>query len=104
VSAVRPVAAAAPALSPLALRMLQALAQEQQARAGQPVPLVRLAKRLEAAASSVLRELAMLNLLLAQAQQAPWVETQSVDGRWMLALTAPGAAAASQIAQASSPL
>ena len=73
-------------LTPLALRMLQALAQEQQARAGQPVPLVRLAKRLEAAASSVLRELAMLNLLLAQAQQAPWVETQSVDGRWMLAL------------------
>lgn len=87
-------------LTPLALRMLQALAQEQQARAGQPVPLVRLAKRLEAAASSVLRELAILNLLLAQAQQAPWVETQSVDGRWMLALTAPGAAAASQIAQA----
>ena len=87
-------------LTPLALRMLQALAQEQQARAGQPVPLVRLAKRLEAAASSVLRELAMLNLLLAQAQQAPWVETQSVDGRWMRALTAPGAAAASQIAQA----
>lgn len=87
-------------LTPLALRMLQALAQEQQARAGKPVPLVRLAKRLEAAASSVLRELAMLNLLLAQAQQAPWVETQSVDGRWMLALTAPGAAAASQIAQA----
>ena len=87
-------------LTPLALRMLQALAQEQQARAGQPVPLVRLAKRLEAAASSVLRELAMLNLLLAQAQQAPWVATQSVDGRWMLALTAPGAAAASQIAQA----
>ena len=87
-------------LTPLALRMLQALAQEQQARAGQPVPLVRLAKRLEAAASSVLRELAMLNLLLAQAQQAPWVETQSVDGRWMLALTAPGATAASQIAQA----
>lgn len=87
-------------LTPLALRMLQALAQEQQARAGQPVPLVRLAKRLEAAASSVLRELAMINLLLAQAQQAPWVETQSVDGRWMLALTAPGAAAASQIAQA----
>ena len=87
-------------LTPLALRMLQALAQEQQARAGQSVPLVRLAKRLEAAASRVLRELAMINLLLAQAQQAPWVETQSVDGRWMLAWTAPGAAAASQIAQA----
>ncbi|WP_021026482.1 hypothetical protein [Comamonas sp. B-9] len=90
---------AAPALSPLAQRMLKALAQEQ-ARTGQAVPLVRIAKHLDAAASSLLRELAMLNLLLEQAQQPAWVQAQAVEGRWMLALTAAGAAAAAQTSEA----
>ncbi|WP_423934300.1 hypothetical protein [Comamonas sp. 23] len=89
----------APALSPLAQHLLTALAQEQ-ARTGQAVPLVRIAKRLDAPASSLLRELAMLNLLLEQAQQLAWVLAQAVDGRWMLALTAAGAAAAAQIGEA----
>lgn len=86
-------------LTPLALRLLQALAQEQQARAGQAVPLVRIAKLLEASASTLLRELAMLNLAQEQAQQAPWVVAEAVEGRWLLALTPPGAAAAQQIAR-----
>lgn len=79
-------------ISPLAQRLLQALAQEQRARAGQAVPLVRIAKLLDAGASTLLRELTMLNL----AQQAPWVVAEAVEGRWMLVLTAPGAAAAQQ--------
>lgn len=86
--------AAAPALSLLAQRLLQALAQEQQARGGQAIALVRMAKCLDASASSLLRELAMLNLLLEQAQQPAWVQAEAVEGRWMLALTAAGAAAA----------
>ncbi len=91
---------AQPDLSPLAQRMVQALAQEQQARAGQPVALVRIAKCLDAPASSVLRELAMLNGRLQQAQQPPWVVAEASQGRWMLALTAAGAVAAAQIAKA----
>lgn len=90
---------AAPALSPLAQHLLKALAQEQ-ARTGQAVPLVRIAKRLDVPASSLLRELAMCNLLLEQAQQPAWVLAQAVEGRWMLALTAAGAAAAAQIGEA----
>lgn len=82
-----------PPISALAQRLLQALAQEQWAREGQAVPLVRIAKMLDAGASTLLRELSMLNL----AQQAPWVVAEAVEGRWMLALTAPGAAAAQQL-------
>lgn len=82
-----------PPIRPLAQRLLQALAQEQRARKGQAVPLVRIAKLLDAGASTLLRELAMLNL----ARQAPWVVAEMVEGRWMLALTAPGAAAAQQL-------
>nr|WP_312989051.1 hypothetical protein [Comamonas koreensis] len=79
--------------------MLKALAQEQ-ARTGQAVPLVRIAKHLDTAASSLLRELTMLNLLLEQAQLPAWVQAQAVEGRWMLALTAAGAAAAAQTSEA----
>ncbi len=92
--------AASPAISPMAQRLLQALAQEQRARGGQAVALVRMAKCLDASASSLLRELAMLNLLLERAQQPAWVQAEAVEGRWMLALTAAGAAAEAQITEA----
>lgn len=86
--------ASALVLSPLALRTVQALAHEQQTRAGQAVPLVRIAKLLDAGASTLLRELAMLNRTVVQTQQASaWVLVEAVDGRWMLALTPQGAAA-----------
>lgn len=80
-------------LSPLALRTVQVLAHEQRMRAGQAVPLVRIAKLLDASASTLLRELAMLNRTVVQDQAYAWVLVEAAEGRWMLALTPQGAAA-----------
>ncbi len=77
--------------SPLALAIVQALAQEEGAAA--PVSLPRLAKRLGASASRLLRELASMGEAPLGGQPGPgWVQVSQQDGRWLVALTARGRA------------
>lgn len=83
-------AASDTATRPLALAILQALA-EQGAHAPQSLP--RLAKRLGSSASALLRELALLGDAPVAGHAGPgWVRVTQRDGHWQVALTAEGAA------------
>lgn len=77
--------------SPLAVAILQSLARQ---GAGAPQSLPRLAKSLGSSASVLLRELALMGDAPVAGHAGPgWVRVTQHEGRWLVALTAEGAAA-----------
>ncbi|MEG0922070.1 MAG: hypothetical protein RSD57_08350 [Comamonas sp.] len=81
----------APDAQPLAVRILWALAQASAMHGAETVSLPRLAKMLDASASTVMRELSLLSDAEVAGQAGPgWVQVSAHEGRWMVALTDAG--------------
>ena len=88
-------AAAAPAYGSLSAALLLALAEEQ---AGLRISLPRLCKGLQQSASVLLRELTLMGDARIGPHAGPgWVVVEQEGERWMVRLTAAGAAAAAAI-------
>jgi FdhD protein len=82
------------AVPPLAVAILQALAEE----GADAVSLPRLGKRLQLEASTVMRQLSLMGSARIGGQAGPgWVLVEHVGERWMVRLTEAGLAQAGRI-------
>lgn len=76
---------------PLALRILMALDSAQRERGGSPVALSRLCKMLDASASSLMREAALLGDMQIGGRRGPGLlHLYDDEGRWTVSLTDAG--------------